>query len=146
MLVLAVLVAGCGSGDEPGGTSAAAPPPAEAPATETAPSATAPPEEPEESAEAVPEIPRADAGAPLPHPELFFLFPAEEDARSATAELEEHGYRVRTTPPADDIPEWSVIAEGAPDAPDLSTAERAFGAWARARGGSYDGNEIPVGP
>ncbi len=142
MLVLAVLVVGCGSGDEPGETTAAAPPPTMT--TETVPPPTVAQEEPAE--EQVPAIPRRDAAAAGPHPELFFLFPGETDARAAAADLEQHGYRVRTTPPADDIPEWSVIAEGSPDAPDLETAEAAFGAWAEARSGRYDGNEIPVGP
>ena len=148
MLVLAVLVAGCGSDDEPGETTAVAPPAAEAPVTTTepAPPPTAPPEETDETAAAVPEIPRADAEAPVPHPELFFLFRAEEDARAAAAELEERGYRVRGAPPADDIPEWSVIAEGTPDASSLEAAERMFRAWAKALDGRYDGNEIPVGP
>ena len=144
MLVLAALVVGCGSDDESAETTAAAPPPAATMTTATTPPPTVPEDEPAKAQ--IPPIPQRDTAAPGPHPELFFYFRDEEDARAAAAELEEQGYRVRTSPPADDIPEWSVIAEGTPDAPDLDTAEQAFSAWARARNGEYDGNEIPVGP
>ena len=134
---------GCGddsdiiSGTQPSSTT----PAATSPTTETAPPvAEAQPGKP------IPPIPDSNPAADPPHPELFFLFPAEEDARAAAAELEQHGYRVRSAPPADDVPEWSVIAEGTPAGGDLKTAETAFRAWAQAHNGKYDGNEIPVGP
>ena len=93
----------------------------------------------------MPPIPRGTLGQGGPDPELFFLFAAEDDARAAAGELRRHGYRVRTTAPAADVRDWSVIAEGTP-AGRLAEAEDAFRAWAKARGGRYDGNEIAVGP
>ena len=138
--VVVVVAVGCGddsdiiSGTEPSTTT----PAAASPTTETHP--------PVARSVPVPELPRVDIGSTGPHPELFFLFPAESDAREAAAELDDAGYLVRTTPPADDIPEWSVIAEGTPSAPSLKAAERTFRQWARAHNGKYDGNEIPVGP
>jgi hypothetical protein len=141
ILVAAVVAAGCGDDPGPAPVPTAPPPQATptAPPAETAPTETQP-------AEQVPPIPESDDAAQPPSPELFFLFPAEEDARAAATELEQHGYRVRTAPPADDVPDWSVIAEGTPAGGDLKTAELAFRAWAEARDGRYDGNEIPVGP
>jgi hypothetical protein len=139
-----VVVAGCGDDSDilPSG-----PPPATTPTTATSPTTeTAPPVAEPEPGTQVPPIPERDTTAKPPEPELFFLFPAEDDARAAAGELATQGYRVRTTPPADDVPEWSVIAEGTPTGGDLATAETAFRAWAQALGGRYDGNEIPVGP
>ena len=151
-LALALIaVAGCGTGDDerrtataPGANTAEPQSPAQ-PATTT--------EEPAPAEEAdqggrdtrVPPIPRGSFRQGGPDPELFFLFPDEQDARAAAAELNDHGYRVRTAPPAADVRDWSVIAEGTPQGR-LAEAEDAFRAWAKARGGRYDGNEIAVGP
>ena len=143
LLIAAVIAVGCGDDSEPATTTPAAPPATMT--TSTAPPPTVPADEPTKEQQ-IPPIPERDPAAPGPHPELFFLFGDEENARAAAAELEEHGYRVRTAPPADDVPDWSVIAEGTPAGGDLKTAEQAFDAWAQARDGRYDGNEIPVGP
>jgi hypothetical protein len=148
-LVLALALAGCGEPDVPqqaAPTTAAPTVTAPTDTTPTAPAETGEPADDGAGQQPIPAIPRRDTGAQPPDPELFFYFPDEENARAAAAELDEHGYRVRTTPPEGEIKEWSVIAEGTPDAPSLKVAEKAFRPWAEARGGSYDGNEIPLGP
>ena len=150
IIALGLAVPGCGSDAKPAAEQTAAAPPAPttqtatpATTTATAPPATAP-EEP--AGKSVPEIPQRDESAKQPWPEFYFYFAQEANARAAAADLQQHGYRVRTTAPEPDIKEWSVIGEGAPQTPDLAAADRAFEPWAKARDGRYDGNEVPVGP
>lgn len=145
LLALAAIAAGCGGDSAPApATTTQAPPPAA-----TTPAASAPPAETtveRPPPESVPPIPDRDASAPKPDPELFFLFAEADDARAAAADLERHGYRVRTVPPADDVKDWSVIAEGTPDGPDLKAAAGRFRPWAAARDGKYDGHVVPLAP
>jgi hypothetical protein len=93
----------------------------------------------------LPAIPKSK-DTPGPHPRFFFYLDAEGPARRAEAVLSDAGYQVQTSPPGDGIKEWSVIASGDPDAPDIATAEdEGFIPLAEELGGEYDGNEIPVG-
>ena len=150
LVIGGLAVAGCGSDAEPAAEQTATTPPAPtAPAaTPSTTTATGPAEatQTEPGGKPVPEIPRRDESARQPWPEFYFYFAAEQDARAAAADLQQHGYRVRTTAPERDIKEWSVIGEGAPEAPSLASADKSFGPWAEARDGRYDGNEVPVGP
>ena len=148
-LALAVTVAlvGCGSDERPRqqATTPQSPPQTAAPPTPAPTTGEPKPGSPTERPDELPPIPRGTLGKGGPDPELFFLFPDEADARAAASDLQRHGYRVRTTPPAADVRDWSVIAEGTP-AGRLKVAEEAFRRWAKAHGGRYDGNEIAVGP
>lgn len=123
-LVVVVGLSGCGGEDSQRGSTSSA----------TASTATA---------ESAP-IPRANASAVAPHPRFYFYFDREKPARSAGRELRSSGYAVRTMAPGGGIAEWSVVATGEPQSPDIATAEDAFEPWALARDGEYDGNEVPV--
>ena len=89
-------------------------------------------------------VPPARADADPDAARFYFYFREEAPARTAAAELKGGGYDVRTTPPDDQIAEWSVVASGVPSTPDIVTAEAAFEPWAQKLGGEYDGNEIKV--
>ena len=149
-LALGLAAGGCGSDSKPAAEQTATVPPAPTvqattPSTTTA-TGPADTTQTEPAGKPVPEIPRRDASAKPPWPEFYFYFEHERNARAAAADLQRHGYRVRTTAPERDIKEWSVIGEGAPQAPSLASADKAFEPWAEARDGRYDGNELPVGP
>jgi hypothetical protein len=123
-LVVVVALSGCGDEDSKHG-------PTSSTTTYTSTDASSP-------------IPRANAAAVAPHPRFYFYFDGEKPARSAARELRSFGYAVRTTAPGGGIAEWSVIATGEPQSPDIATAEDAFEPWALGRDGEYDGNEVPV--
>ncbi len=91
------------------------------------------------------DIPRA-LDKPGPFPRFYFYFNDEESAREADSQLTAAGYQVKTTAPGGGISEWSVIAEGWPDALDIAIAEdEGFIPLAESLGGEFDGNELPVG-
>jgi hypothetical protein len=145
LAALVLVLAGCGTEGPDVATTQATAPTAPPAAQQPTIAATQPAKAPAPSGKAIPPIPTRTEPASPQDPELFFLFPDEDAARAAAADLKRHGYRVRSAPPEHDIPNWSVIAEGSPAIP-LKAAEEKFSAWAEARGGRYDGSEVGVGP
>lgn len=90
-------------------------------------------------------------GADLTQPRhvLHFLyFPGEVGARAAAREIERLTYAVTVTAPGDDIPDWSVCAEGERlvDATTVATTRAWFEQVAGDTGGSYDGWEAATQP
>jgi hypothetical protein len=89
-------------------------------------------------------------GADLTQPRRivhFLYFQNETGARAAAAEMEEGGYDVTVAPPAGDVANWSVTAEGARVVDEATIV--AFRAWfervAGRHAGEYDGWEAPAG-